>query len=298
MSYVSWFLGPLGDLRELVCPEPGITDTVTRDGGVHQGLSGARTYDVTGHRSQYQFMFDYLSPEEFGWLRAMHTGMVPGPYRLLDPRFKNRLSTQSTAMTPVAASPEADIRKGLGFSVSTVVTREWAYDFPADVPYGSRSTRVSNYPVSSGVLHVGRFDYGYTTPVFDREEVTFSIYAKTDVAGATQPFYLIFDYFDRDLNQIGATPWELRTATDSWQRFSLTITAPADCVSVMPAMAFGEVNGTTSHPLLFAAPQLESGPIATDWEMGGGAKTVHIDALTTSSPRFPLTDCSLTLAEA
>ena len=52
---MDWYLGPLGDLRPLVCPEPDLSATQVRYGGLHQGLSGARTLDVTGHKAEYEF---------------------------------------------------------------------------------------------------------------------------------------------------------------------------------------------------------------------------------------------------
>src|SRR5690554_2646520 len=93
-----WYLGPAGALQELTCPEPNIKANLVRYGGVHQGLSGARTVDVTGHRYEYAFDWDYMEQAEWAWLEAMHLRHVPGPFRLLNPLKKNRLAPQSSAM--------------------------------------------------------------------------------------------------------------------------------------------------------------------------------------------------------
>lgn len=299
MNNATWYLGPLGDLRALPCPEPDITDTTVRYGGIHQGLSGARTVDVTGYRTEYGFEFEYLEPEEFRWLRAMHTRMVPGPYRLIDPRYKNRLSPQSTAMWQVAATPDAVIPPGLGFFASSVVHREWVHDAPTEVPEAIRSLRISNYPTFPNALYFGRFDFGYGVPVHDGETITYSIYVRSAAEdGEDQPFQMVLDYYNRDLVQVGGTGWQERVATPEWQRFTLTATMPTGIVAVVPALGFGTFSGETTHPLHFAAPQLEAGDTATEWDLGGGSKTVHIASLETSSPRFPLTNCTLTLLEA
>ena len=299
MNNTTWYLGPLGDLRALPCPEPGITDTTVRYGGIHQGLSGARTVDVTGYRTEYGFEFEYLEPEEFRWLRALHTRMVPGPYRLIDPRYRNRLSPQSTALWQVATTSDATIPPDLGFFASTVVHQEWVHDAPAEVVEAVRSLRISNYTTSPDMLYFGRFDFGYGVPVHDGETITYSIYARSAAEDdEEQPFQMILDYFDRDLDHVGVSEWQERTATPEWQRFTLTVTVPTGTAAVVPALAFGSPTGETTHPLHFAAPQLEAGDTATEWDIGGGAKTVHISSLETSSPRFPLTNCSLTLLEA
>src|SRR5690606_40132859 len=67
----TWYLGPLGKLRGLVCPERGMSDTSTRYGGIHQGLTGARTMDITGHRREYEFEFVYMDKQDFAWLNAL-----------------------------------------------------------------------------------------------------------------------------------------------------------------------------------------------------------------------------------
>src|SRR5690606_23969820 len=109
----TWYLGPLGKLRGVVGPDAGTTATSTRYGGVHQGLTGARTMDITGHRREVEFQFTYLEKAEFEWLNALHARMVPGPLYLLDPRYRNRLSPQATSLR----SPHNAATTGLQVSV-------------------------------------------------------------------------------------------------------------------------------------------------------------------------------------
>lgn len=291
-----WYLGPLGDIRELVSPEPNIEDSSVRYGGVHQGLSGARTIDVTGHRSQFTFEFRALTQEDFAWIRALHMRHVPGPLYLLDPRYKNRLSPQSTAMHMIIGSPGQFIAaRGLGV-VSTNSARNWSYDWPAEAgPIGVRSQRFQSYPVTPP-LDIWRFDFGYPIPVLPGETITYSLYVRCE-DGETQPFYLLLDFFDR-LGETATSERFEREATGDWSRVSYTFTVPDGVAAIGCGGIVGHEESPTSYPLLVAAPQVESGPEATEWEMGGGARRVHVDQLSSSSPKFPLTDCTLTLLEA
>ncbi|HVV11574.1 hypothetical protein [Amycolatopsis sp.] len=281
MSKATWYLGPLGDLRALTCPEPGIKDTVVRFGGVHQGLSGARTVDVTGHRSELSFDWKYMEKAEWKWLKALHTRHIPGPFRLIKPTGVNRLSLQASSCYPLPTT------NGLGV-YNTVSNVEWALDWPADADPGYRSLRLSSFAASQ----ILRWDFSGQTPVFPGETITASLYAKTETAGQT--FSLTVDYYDRTGAQTSSAPWVSCTPTTDWQRFNVTTTVPEGTASVVFALITGDFVG----PVRIAAAQLESGSAPTDWEQGGSAPTVHIDQLETSSPLFPLTDCSMTLLEA
>lgn len=281
MSNATWYLGPLGDLRALTCPEPDIKDTIVRFGGVHQGLSGARTVDVTGHRSELEFEWKYMEKAEWKWLQALHTRHIPGPFRLIKPTGVNRLSLAASSCKAVPST------QGLGV-YTTVNTVERAVDWPAEADPGYDCLRVTVFSTSQVI----RWDYSTQTPIFPGETVTGSFYGKGEAAGQT--FNLTMDYYDRTGTQTGSAPWQSKTLTTGWQRFSITATPPAGTAAVVMAV----VTAAYVTPMRFAAAQLETGSTPTEWEQGGYAPTVHIDQLDTSSPQFPLTDATLTLLEA
>lgn len=282
MSDATWYLGPLGDLRALTCPEPGISTSEVRYGGVHQALSGARTMDILGHRSEYTFEWTYMEPAEWTWLRALHTRHVPGPFRLINPMRKNRLTPQASAVTP---APQTSI----GVHVLNG-TWDWVWDWPTEAGPGARALSLPSWGTGNAVV---RFDWNKPIALFPNETVTFSAYVKAD--GDTN-VRLVIDFFDRYGKHITSSPQQTRTVTTEWQRVSLTHSvADAEIAGAAPAILTAP-QGTPGIRL--AAPQFESGSAATAWEQGGAAPVVLIDQLETSSPRFPLTDCTLTLLEA
>lgn len=280
----TWYLGPLGNLRGLVCPERGMTDTLSRYGGVHQALSGSRTMDITGFRREFEFAFNYLDRDEFEWLYALHTRMVPGPFYLLDPRYKNRLSSRATTLY----STYNDER--LGLQLDGGVTRTPVRDFPSDLSYGTLSLSASPFSDGDSVA----CDAGTMVPVLDGESLTGSWYLRAVGDTPSQDVSLSFDFYDADRNQQGSSAPTQFTATESWSRATHTATIPDEVAAVVLRLTFSTYNSEVR----MAAPMVESGSSATEWEQGKASAMVLADQLSTSSPLFPLTDCTLTLLEA
>lgn len=296
MTRAPWYLGPLGHLRELPVPNPGIEDTVTRYGGIHQGLSGARTVDITGQRGGFTLEWTALLSDEFDYLRALHLQLIPGPYRIIDPRYKNRLSAQSSSMQSVRGHLTSTAR-ALGVTVYQNTSFQWANDWPEELPLGIRSLRIYGYPTGGAQLYPMRFDLGYFVPVFPEETVTFSIYAKSE--SPESHCAMGMNFLNDQLEDIGESDYPRHVLNQEWQRISVTATVPAGCVAVSPKVTPGQWNapGDEAEPLRFAAPQFESGNTPTPWQLGGGAKVVGIETLTSSSPQYPYQDCTLTLVE-
>ncbi|GAB3475256.1 hypothetical protein [Amycolatopsis cihanbeyliensis] len=281
MSDATWYLGPVGDLRPLTCPEPQIETTEVRYGGTHQGLSGARTMDVTGHAHEFTFTWTYLEQAEWQWLKALHTRHIPGPVRLINPMLHNRLSTRATTLR-IGTGMDTGVRHSGGI-LSRVA------DWPSWAGPGYESAEWTGW--GSAFQYI-RFDERYKTPVFAEETLTGSIYARSDT---TQRVHILFDVFDRQLQRVGSTPYYEFEATPEWGRHWFTRTVPPGCAAVQLALLPAE---DYQVPLRLAAPQIAATDEITDWDLGGAATTVHLDQLSTSSPRFPLTDCSMTLLEA
>src|SRR5690606_8690901 len=103
-----------------------------------------------------------------------------------------------------------------------------------------------------------------------------------------------FDFYNADREPQGSSEPQEFTAGTSWDRFPHTVTVPAGVSAVVMRLTFG----TYSTAIRLAAPMIEEGGNATKWEQGKAVAMVLVDQLQTSSPLFPLTDCSLTLLEA
>jgi hypothetical protein len=274
----TWYLGPAGDLRALECPEPNIQVSDVRYGGVHQGLGGGRVIDVTGIKSEYVFEWDFLTAEEYRWLKALHTRHIPGPHRLINPMIRNRLTVAASSCDAASARyPGVEITSGAW---------SWSRDWPSGVD-GPGVRSLSHTGRASGA--VLRFDRKKRVTLFPGETVTGSAYIKGASAFDAS---ITIDWYDVDGVFMSATNQSI-SLTTSWARYSVTGTAPEGAVTAVLAVWSMD---TASYKI--AAPQFESGTTATEWEQGGGAPLVVIDQLTTTTPRFPYLDCSLTLMEA
>lgn len=276
-----WFLGPAGDLRALVCPERNVNVSEIRYGGVHQGLSGARTVDVTGVKLQVDLTLPYVDETEYLWLEAMHIRHIPGPLFMINPLKRNLLSKE-------ASMSRTSLFQGPGiFSPTAGFTHnwEWEYSFPSGPP-GVRSVKRTGLPGTSVTFNI---DDGYKIPVTVGTTYDFSAYMKAD-SSKTVAFGI--GWFDRNYGFLSLASSN-RSVTTSWTRFDYSATAPASAALAMPFWT-----STTNVSFTSTAVQFEVGSAPTTWQIGGGAMPVVIDQMPTTSPRFPMRDCNLTLLEA
>ena len=274
-----WYLGPAGSLQALTCPDKGVKLNTIRYGGVHRALSGAATVDITGFKDEFEFEWSYATEEEVRALRAMHTRIVPGPFWLINPLRKNRLSLRASQLFYLARSfPGVWVFDGAGI--------EYAHDWPEDAGLGGRCVRWHSKPSSPTVL---TFDYAKWVPVLPGEELTVSVYMKGSGSHVPQ-----ITWMDKTGTPVGSPVVGTGTVSSSWARHELTATAPAGAA----LMRFDVLSQSSTADVYVAAPQIEANSEATYWEPGGGSVWVHLDQLDTSSPRFPLFDVSMTLLEA
>lgn len=276
-----WYMGPPGDLRALVCPERNINMSEVRYGGVHQGLSGARTVDVTGVKLQMDFTFPYLTEADYLWLRAMHVRHIPGPLFVINPLEKNLLSKESAMCRtsyfrgPGIYSPTA------GFSHNW----EWEASYPSGVP-GTRSVKRVSLPGTSVTFNV---DDGYKIPVTVGTTYDFSAYMKAD-SSKTVAFGI--GWFDKNYGFLSLASAN-KSVTTSWTRFDYSATAPSSAALAQPFWT-----STTNVSFTSTAAQFEVGSTPTSWSLGGGAPVMVIDQMPTVSPRYPVRNATLTLLES
>lgn len=277
----TWYLGPIGDLRPLFCPQRDISMNLIRYGGVHQGLSGARTMDVTGHKYEFTFNWKYMTKSDWIWLEALHTRYFPGPFWLLNPIKLNLLTRESSAL-------KSAINTTHGLEGSSV-TLALAADWPTGIGIATNSLAVTG----TGTGGTLTLDEGLGFPAIAGETYWVNLYVKnTVVAGLTTENTFAINWLDSSGAVIGTPTQVTLGQSGSWTQVSLSSTPPAGAVTGF--VKFLIKNGATYR---FAAPMVNIGTSAVPWEIGGGASLVVVDQLATSSPRFPLTDCTMTLLE-
>jgi hypothetical protein len=290
MSIPTWYLGPAGDLRALPGPEKDVEVSPVRYGGVHQGLSGARSVDQTGVRMEYGFRFEYLDPADVQWFEALHYRMVPGPFRLIDPRKVNRL-TPEAAMVKVGGGTArgAMITGGTAF-------RAWDAPTPKVGGVTAMSTRWVN---NTG--QILRLDQAKRITLWPNETLVFSFHAKAATSGKVIAYGV--DYYDRDGNQVsGSANVPSQAITTTWTRYWVTHTPPAGAVTartfIWPQSGSGDVFLTAAQFEGYRDQVVSPTIPPVPWEQGGGSPIVHIDEMSVTSPRFPYTSINLKLLEA
>lgn len=85
-----WF-GVPGQMDRLPIPNAGMSDPLNRGGVDHELPNGVTTTRRTGTKRDYALSWDQLTPDQADVLVAYYAGVKPtGPYRLLDPRWRNQ----------------------------------------------------------------------------------------------------------------------------------------------------------------------------------------------------------------
>lgn len=272
----TWYLGPIGDLRPLTCPEVDLEINPVRYGGIHQGLSGARVVDITGWRNDYKLEFKYLEPDEFAWLEACYMQIVPGPHYLVNPLKRNLLSAQSSGMQSG--------RLGVTVGGTTAIVS----DYPSELPYPVRSTKMQDWIGSSNLMI---FDNGRPVPIYTDGPLVYSVYLKADSAlSVTLKAY----WYNSAGSLLESTDTTIGLDTE-WARYWMSYQEiPTGGVAMTPTIEFG----TAGADVYVAAPQVEAGVLSpTAFEIGGGCATVIIDEFPETSPRYPLRSVPVTFLE-
>jgi hypothetical protein len=237
--------------------------------------------DVTGHKYEFGFRWNYMTYADWAWLEALHTRYFAGPFWLVSPLKSNLLSRESAAL-----QLSVNTTHGLETTLSTVVS---VVDWPSGVGIPTYALSITGAG-SGGVV---TFDEGLGFPAIAGETYNVSMYVKnTVVAGTTGTNTFAINWLDVNGAVIGTPTQVTLGQSGSWAQRSLSSVPPAGAVTGFVKMLIN-----TGATYRFAAPMVNIGASALPWEIGGGASLVVVDQLSTSSPRFPLTDCALTLLE-
>lgn len=272
----TWYLGPLGNLRPLPCPETGLQVSQVRYGGIHQGISGARVMDITGYRNEYSLDFRLLDQDEYRWIEAIYTQMVPGPIYLVNPLKRNLLSNQSSTMSFGSLGITA------GGVTATVV------DYPNELITPSRAIKMVEWTGSTNLMI---FDNGRPVPIITGQPLVYSVYLKAD---AELSVTLRAYWYNASGGLISNT--DTTVGIDStWSRYWMSyLEIPTGAVGMLASINFG----TAGADVYVCAPQVETGVNSpTQFDLGGACASVIIDQLPETSPRFPLRDVSVSFLE-
>jgi|SRR5690242_4689670 len=284
----TWYLGWLGDMRPLPVPEVDFDMTEVRYGGVHQALNGARTMDTTGYRQKFQMDFKYLSEADYAWLRSLYLGNVQEPLYLMNP-LRNNLLSQQASMGVWHGTLDNGMQ-----NVSFASAYDFVNDFPTGLPVaGTRVPRILSVATAPAYVVLDGGTRFFPTTV--GEPLTYSIYMRTTTGSANVDMYL------QTMDKYGTTntgPGLIGTkaVTTSWQRFSITHT-PATA-GIAATRAGLQLASAGTYNVLLAAPQVEYGSVVTPFSIGGGLSKVLIDSIDSESPRYPLSNVSVSFLEA
>jgi hypothetical protein len=262
--------------------------TEVRYGGVHQALNGARTMDTTGYRQKFDMDFKYLSESEYAWLRSLYLGNVQEQLYLMNPLRKNLLSQQASM-----ALWHGTLDNGMQ-NVAFASSYDFFNDFPTGLPVaGTRVPRVLS--VATAPAYVVMDGGTRFVPANVGEPLTYSIYMRTTAGTASVDMYVqTMDKYG--VGTVGPGVIATKSVTTSWQRFTVTHT-PAT-VGIAAARFGLQLATATTYNTLLAAPQVEYGASATPFSIGGGLSKILIDSIDSESPRYPLSNVSVTLLEA
>lgn len=281
MEIPQWYFGPAGDLRQLPPPEMDIQNAVRRFGGTHVGLSGARTVDTLGVRSNYTFSLSYISMEEYFWLESLFTQAVPGPFHLIDPLRVNLLSREGTKCRTAFSS-----NQGITSTGSSVARHEPAQDSPvAMMKQGGKWSAVIGETLE--------FDKRTLIPVLTGESLTFSVYVYVSVAMDLSPGVVKYE----DSSSVGTESLStVSVPATTWTRVEASFTPSGSENQVFFNLSHSS-GGDSTSTVRVAAPQVEYDTTASDFSPGGGAVLTEITALTPVSPYYPYQSTDLTLME-
>ncbi|MCA1185702.1 hypothetical protein LCD36_04450 [Saccharopolyspora sp. 6T] len=271
----------MGGMVALPVPRSGIDRSPERIGGVHTSRNGSKTVDHFGMKRSWSLAFDWRYQHELEAIRLMHYGAITGPYRLIDPMVRNRLSAEVSSTGSVRYD---------GVTIPQIAegTAGVAQDWPPGISAMPLSSSIEWAPPDAGgVLASSAASAG--VPLVLGDTVTFSAYVRCLTGRQVQA--VIQAYTAAGVSATSVTGSSSTSA--GWQRVTATLTpSSSDAVAVV---SLTSPSGT--GVIRTAAWQVEAASVATPWMLGGGCPEVVLDQMSELSPYFPMSDAGLTLLE-
>lgn len=277
-----WMFGPAGDLRPLPNPTPGVSATLERFGGTHVAISGSRTVDTFGHKSNYSFTLGNLLPEEVSWLEMMAMARTGRELYLLDPMRPNMLDRYYASGLRTSGNNSTR-----GFTTFTDPAAAPAAWLPGFVAVSSLSNTSDAFLSSDGAM----------VPM-NNQPFTVSAFYQTSTSDLQ--VYHNVQYFDANQAAIIQNSGPLQTVpTGGWVRLSSTLTPPAGAAygRVRFSVASQGESYASSVSVNIAGLQANMGSTLAQTSSGGGAIRCVVDSFDVDSPRYPLQNVSMTLME-
>lgn len=297
-----FWLGPLGRMIPLACPEQGLSNSVSQQAAQNATLSMRRVLDIQGYRREWSMNQAYLDPEDVSALEAMFMGFLMPPHRFIDPLKRNRLrpSVSAPRRAPMwnGGVGSWELLPGSGTIivledqdyetvsyVSEGDAREVSYQIDSGLSWNSGGAGSRLYPNGGPLIRPHSVD-----PILPGETLTLSFWMKMTGTGT-----FTFSLYPVNASMVTGTPEEFEVTSSTWQQYTITYTAPVDgtVVGLYPLLATED----SDVSLQLGRAQLEAGDVVNRWEPGYGAPEVAITNLDTVSPRFPLITASLTITE-
>lgn len=301
-----FWLGPLGRLVPLACPEPNVSNTIEMQAATNTSVNMRRTIDLQGFRRTWVLNQAYLDAEDVAVLEGMFNGMVMPPLRIIDPLRKNRFrpSVSAPRLTSLWGGSVNGWHAPVGGSAVVTSVANSSPNVTYTSPGDARAVAwrpdenirwVAQAPGEQLMPNGAMKPDGLTVyksrvdPLLRNEPVTWSFWAR--VTG--DPFTAIIASVNQFM-QPTATASTVSVSSSAWTKYSITYTPISTTIwGMMPLFqavgAFGILD--------IAQMQLESGNVASQWEPGHGAPECAITQFNTVSPRFPLITANLTIQE-
>lgn len=274
-------IGPVDRLVRMPVPDDEVPATPSRIGTTVRSLNGTATTQTFGYKRSWNFLFEYMSPDEFADLEALYLEDVQGPYRMFDPVRKNLLNREVSA--------PSSLDEGVGFSASTTAnaTLSLAHIVPGASPTARSSRKLK--VVSTGANDVRRAEGKAWDAFMLGNDLTFSCWVD-NISGAAPTPYMQFK--DRAGVNVGTRLSGSATTDAGFGRVSVSATPPAGAYLVEVGL-----NSSAANEFDTTGWQLEYGTSATDWVPGYGVPVVTIDTMELIYPRYDFYNAQVTVLE-
>ncbi len=277
------YFGRPGALLQLPWPRGGVDRSYERQ--TYDFLTGSGNHAVSSLSSAsrpYALSWRALHVDNFIKLDQFRTGTNgPGPWVFIDPSAPNLLPTNVSGATGHYAN--ATDFESLGGTSGTVSSNSDPALIHRATGYRSIRWQFLSTPITSprlGVVPQYRNWPGH--PVAPSIPYTFSSWMRADgVVDSSITAAMTLEWYTSANVLIGsaATSGAL-TITASWQRVSVTSTAPVNAAYVRPVWVATGASITLNASLYIDEPILEQDTVVNDWAPGTGIRPVEIVSLT------------------
>jgi hypothetical protein len=225
------WLGNPGGVVQLPYPARGLTPTLSIPATVRRTIGGGQVVSRAGAgRRTYQLAWEFLTPEQFSVLEEFYTrARGPGPFALLDPGRRNRLSLNQSSATSTEGN-------AAGFTVDPSEAVTPNPDVYLRGPQSLRWTLPAT--VSAGVLDFDAPRGLFGVPAPAGQPWTFSGVLSLGTPGLSVSVTPVLSWRRIDGSEAAVTSGTpVAAAPGAWTAYSVQLAAPpAGAVSLRPQL--------------------------------------------------------------